>query len=368
MKTLPWYLWCATAAVTSADVGAQWDIAWHRSIGRDAFWSPPHVAIYACGVLAGIACGYLILATTFFKRHDDSTISVWGFRGPLGAFIASWGGIAMLASAPFDNWWHGAYGLDVKIMSPPHVVLMIGIVSIQIGTLILILGYMNRDPDNRVLRGLFLYIGAMILTTLYTGTMESTGRVSMHNEKFYSASAWAFPAVLLGVAVASRSRWAATTVAGIYSLFMLAMLWILPLVHAQPKLGPVLHPVTTLIPAGFPLLLIVPAVALDLLRRHAAHWNAWALASVGGLVFVASLLVAQWPFADFLMSPAAHNAFFGSGYLDYLTGPQTYMARNLFRTSPPELLVRGLGVAFVAAMLTSRIGLAWGNWMQRVRR
>jgi len=26
-----------------------------------------------------------------------------GFRGPLGCFIAAWGGIAMLTSAPFDN-------------------------------------------------------------------------------------------------------------------------------------------------------------------------------------------------------------------------------------------------------------------------
>ena len=29
----------------------------------------------------------------------------------------------MLTSAPFDNWWHDAYGLDVKIISPPHMFL-----------------------------------------------------------------------------------------------------------------------------------------------------------------------------------------------------------------------------------------------------
>ncbi len=28
----------------------------------------------------------------------------------------------MITSAPFDDWWHNAYGLDVKILSPPHVV------------------------------------------------------------------------------------------------------------------------------------------------------------------------------------------------------------------------------------------------------
>ena len=46
-------------------VGTHWDIAWHRSIGRDTFWTPAHMAIYLGGVLAGLSCGYLILSTTF---------------------------------------------------------------------------------------------------------------------------------------------------------------------------------------------------------------------------------------------------------------------------------------------------------------
>ena len=71
-------------------------------------------------------------------------MKIWGFRGPLGAFIAAWGGVAMITSAPFDDWWHSAYGLDVKILSPPHVLLIAGILAVQLGTLILILGMMNR--------------------------------------------------------------------------------------------------------------------------------------------------------------------------------------------------------------------------------
>src|SRR5216683_3863679 len=62
--TIPWYVWCAVVAVTSAMIGGQWDISWHRSIGRDTFWTPAHIAIYMCGVLAGISCGFLILSTT----------------------------------------------------------------------------------------------------------------------------------------------------------------------------------------------------------------------------------------------------------------------------------------------------------------
>ena len=102
-ESVPWYIWCAALAVTSAVVGGHWDISWHSSIGRDTFWTPAHIAIYMCGVLSGVAFGYLILSTTFVKSSPlgDSSVHIWGFSGPLGAFIASWGGIAMLTSAPF---------------------------------------------------------------------------------------------------------------------------------------------------------------------------------------------------------------------------------------------------------------------------
>src|SRR5438034_395175 len=157
-----WYVWCAVAAVTCAMTGVHWDISWHRSIGRDTFWTPAHIDIYLCGVLAGISCGYLILATTFGRQAalGKSSVKLWGFRGPLGAFIAAWGGIAMLTSAPFDDWWHNAYGLDVKIISPPHVLLIAGMVAVEFGTLVLILGQMNRavGKAREKLDWLFLYV------------------------------------------------------------------------------------------------------------------------------------------------------------------------------------------------------------------
>src|SRR5580693_7609752 len=62
---VPWYLWCGALAITSASIGGAWDVSWHRSIGRDTFWTPAHMAIQACGVIAAIICGYLILVDTF---------------------------------------------------------------------------------------------------------------------------------------------------------------------------------------------------------------------------------------------------------------------------------------------------------------
>jgi hypothetical protein len=267
-ERVPWYVWCAVLGVTSAMIGGQWDISWHRSIGRDTFWTSAHMAIYLCGVLAGLSCGYLILATTFGNSSHlrDTSVKMWGFRGPLGAFIAAWGGVAMLTSAPFDNWWHAAYGLDVKIISPPHILLISGTLAVEVGTLILILGMMNRARDKFQARldVLFQYIGGVILVVLMTMIMEFTSHVAMHNAMFYRVMCMFTPVVLAGVAWASGKRWAATTVAGVYTIVWGGMGWILPLFPAEPKLGPVYHQVTQFVPPSFPVLLIVPALALDI--------------------------------------------------------------------------------------------------------
>src|SRR5437667_370524 len=98
---LPWYVAATLVAATSAKVGVIWDISWHRSIGRDTFWTPAHMAIYLGGVLASLACGSLVLKTTFASTPEDRGASVgfWGFRGPLGAWMSIWGAFAMITSA-----------------------------------------------------------------------------------------------------------------------------------------------------------------------------------------------------------------------------------------------------------------------------
>src|SRR5271168_3015916 len=171
---VPWYIWSGVFAITSASIGGAWDVSWHRSIGRDTFWTPAHMAVYACGVIAAIICAYLIFAATFGKSGQIRavSVSVLGFRAPLGAFIAAWGGIAMLTSAPFDNWWHAAYGLDVKIVSPPHTLLILGIRGVGVGVLFLILASMNRAKEAgaagergyHTLQLVFLYLGGLIIS------------------------------------------------------------------------------------------------------------------------------------------------------------------------------------------------------------
>ncbi len=368
---IPWYLWAVMIGVTSAMVGGQWDISWHRSIGRDTFWTPPHIAIHLCGIIAGVCSAYLILAATFGKLPEirKASVRMWGFCGPLGAFIMAWGGVAMLTSAPFDDWWHNAYGLDVKILSPPHVVLALGIIAIQIGASMLVLGHMNRacGADRERLDWMFLYLGAMIVLATQVVIMELSQRVQQHTGAFYVSVAITVPAVLIATAWASARRWAATIVAAIFMLFLCLLIWILPLFPAEPKLGPVFNPVTQFIPPAFPILLIVPAFGLDLIRPRIRNWNPWLEALICGAIFFATFVPAQWFFADFLMTPAAANRFFGTIYRDFYTGPTSLEARNLFLRAEPNF-AHLMWIALAISLVTSRIGIAWGRWMQSVKR
>ena len=372
-ERVPWYVWCAAAAITCAMAGTHWDISWHRSIGRDTFWTPAHIVIQMCGILAGISSGYLILSTTFDTRSPlrKSAVRIWGFRGPLGAFIAAWGGIAMITSAPLDNWWHAAYGLDVKIISPPHMLLASGILAVHLGALILILGRMNRSEGvaRERLQSLFFYVGGMILVCLEVVQMEITVRTYMHTAHFYRLAALVVPLVFTGLARATDFKWAAAAVAGVYTTFVLLMSWILPLFPAEPKLGPVYTHVTQFIPPEFPLLLLVPAFALDLLWQHTRRWGHWKLALVSGPLFLAVFAAVQWPFAHFLMSPASNNWVFGTGYLSYFARPTSLYARHLFQaTESGAELWSEAALALLTAIVTTRIGLAWGNWMRRLQR
>jgi hypothetical protein len=374
--TVPWYIWTGVAAVTSANIGGSWDVSWHRSIGRDTFWSPAHRAIYACGLLAAIVCSWLVVQCTFSRDAElrASSVSVFGLRAPLGVFLAGWGGVAMMTSAPFDNWWHNAYGLDVKIVSPPHVVLILGARGVSIGMLFLILAAMNRasaagDSNLRSLQTLFLYLGGLAVAGQMFFLQEFTTDPFLHGALAYIAISIGVPVLLATLWQASRVRWAATFATGVYTLYIIGEILILPLFPAHPKLGPVFFPVTHMVPAKFPILILLPAMALDLLWQRTRSWKPWQTALTSGLVFVAVLTAVEWPFANFLLSKWSQNRFFGSIYFGYNSRPLSGDRLRIF-LHPDSGLVLWLGLlkAALYASISTWLGLAFGRWMRGVQR
>jgi hypothetical protein len=189
----------------------------------------------------------------------------------------------------------------------------------------------------------------------------------MHNSLFYMVVMLGTPAILVSLAVASRRRWACTIMVSIYSAFAVGFLWILPLFHAEPKLGPVYRLVTHFIPWEFPLLLVVPAFAIDLLLQRTTRWRPLACAPIAGLLFLGTFVAVQWPFASFLMTPLARNWFFGTAYMDFSTPATSLYSRHEFIPPGPGF-VRGMFVAALISCFMLWLGLHAGRAMQRVKR
>ncbi len=385
-----WTIWAGVIAVTSSTIGGAWDVSWHRSIGRDSFLTPAHLMIYACGVIAALICGYLIFYTTFggSQKLKAESVSVLGFRAPLGAFIAAWGGIAMLTSAAVrNNWWHNAYGLDVKIISPPHALLILGIRGVSVGVMFLILASMNRleaermetglttsaESNYKMLQALFLYMGGLAVMGQMFFIQENTWDVMLHSTAAYISLAIAVPIAFAAISRASGNRWSCTIVASIYTVFLIGEILILPLFPASPKLGPVFNQVTHLalneaeIPGTDHDLF--RQIVLDLLWQRIKSWKAWQIALVSGVVFVAVIVAVEWPFASFLMSKAAANRFFGTIYFDYNSRPNGFdRLRRFFEPVSGMRLFMGMVWASVAATIGTWFGLLFGNWMRGVER
>jgi hypothetical protein len=185
----------------------------------------------------------------------------------------------------------------------------------------------------------------------------------------YIAMGIALPLVFAMLSQASRYKWAATTAAMVYIIIAIAEILIFPLFPAQPKLGPVFNPVTHLIPAKFPILIFMPALALDLLWQRTKNWRPWKVALVSGFLFIAVLTIVEWPFASFLLSKASENRFFGTIYFDYNSRPDGYdRLRRFVNPDHGAVLYWGLLRAAIYGSISTWIGLSFGRWMRSVQR
>ena len=376
-----WPIYAVLAAAASIVIGLIWDISWHRTIGRDTFWSPPHLMEQAGAIIAGLSCGYVALRTTFAGSTADraSSVRFWKyFYAPVGAWVCIWGTIMMITSAPFDDWWHNAYGLDVKIISPPHLVLALGMVGIQLGAMLMALGAQNRAHDESSKRrlGIIFLLAAVVIVEMVSVmiTEDASFANTMHGSRFYVATAVLFPMCLIAFARASRLSWPATRIAVLYMLMTMVSIWILQLVPATPKLAPIYNPVTHMVPPAFPLLLFIPAIAIDLLLSRSRKMNDWMLGVILGVSFVALMLATHWFWAEFLISPRARNFFFAADQWDYTNRlgdwRYRYWSRDVDALGNWSAVkfAMGMSIAVVVSIISSRIGLAWGKGMSRIKR
>jgi hypothetical protein len=370
------YVYASVFSSLCIITGLIWDISWHTSIGRDGLLAPPHDVIYLGAIIAGLFSAYQVIKTSFWGNAaaKQSSVKFWGiFYAPLGAMFCTWGAIAMLTSAPFDDWWHNTYGLDVVILSPPHTLLALGIMTIQFGAIVAVLSSIHATKGNAgaVHKWLFAIAAGLLLTSFYTLFSEYLSRARAHSVLSYQVAAVLFPLLLVAVARATKMRWAATATAAVYMGMMLIMLWVLPLFHASPRLGPVLNHFDHYQPFHFPLLLVLPALAIDIVFFKLENRKTFVKVAIACLAFLLAFFVVNWYFGAFLQtSPLARNNFFGS-YAWYFGANPEWPYRYAFKPDRIDTgisLVKGMAIAGVLSIVFGLIGYQWGGWMKRVQR
>lgn len=378
-KVIPTYIYASVFASFCIATGLLWDISWHMTVGRDGLLSPPHMLIYLGAVISGVFSGVKVLKNSFWasKEEKAENIKFWGiFHGSLGAMFCIWGAFAMLTSAPFDDWWHNTYGLDVKILSPPHALLGLGMIMIQFGAMISVISTQNRlkskmdDQTKTILQWLFALSSGFLLVMVYTLTSEYFYPNAMHQVFPYQVAALVFPLFIVSVAFASPFKFAATKMALIYMLTMAGMVWLLPLFSAEPLLSPILNHIDRFQPYDFPMLLIIPALAVDFVMMKFKDKNKWLLAAMLAVAFLILFIPTQWYFSEFLLTEQARGWFFGRFSLPYFVNPDSNYRYMFYPGSVDSIFKLGIGLfyALIIGILSSRIALAWGNWMSQVKR
>ncbi|MET0702657.1 MAG: hypothetical protein ABWY93_23635 [Mycobacterium sp.] len=125
--------------------GLTWDIDWHLDVGPDSFFTLPHLLIYSGGAIAGLTSLVMVLRATGAQRHgQDPDPNVGGrsfkvlgvFAAPIGYLVGGIAAATFLLYGLWDEWWHGLYGFDVTVASPPHQGWLTSICVTMIGTAI----------------------------------------------------------------------------------------------------------------------------------------------------------------------------------------------------------------------------------------
>lgn len=349
-----------------------WDFSWESTVGVDQVWAPPHTATYVAVALAGITSLALVSITTRAAALRLGAVQIGPLHAPLGAWLAAWGALVFPVAFLFDRWWQSAYGLAAGIWHPPQILKAVAFFAVVAGAWLACLNWQNRSARGGA--AMFAVSGGLALALISIVTLTSIYPNRQHSASFYQVACGTYPIVLIALATAGKLRWPATMAAAVYTAVICATVWLLPLFPARPQAAPIYNPLDHLMPPPFPLLLIVPAVALDVLLRKFS-WPAnrvqpWLQAGAAGLVFFIAFAASQWLFAEFLLSDLADNRFFAGGgrHWPFFLKIDAFARVSFWNHGQDELNLASALISVGLGMLAARFGLWMGAWMKCVRR
>ncbi len=143
----PPLVWPMLVAGVLAAFATYWDEAWHTDVGRDTFWSAPHLLLYGSIGVVGLSVAGWGLAQLVTSRSLGTSVR----NRPLVA--GGIGALCALVAAPIDGVWHELYGRDAVLWSPPHMLALLGAVALVLGVSA---GLPGRGTAARIAAGVLL--------------------------------------------------------------------------------------------------------------------------------------------------------------------------------------------------------------------
>ena len=158
-------------ALAVAVIGFYWDVSWHIEEGRDDFiFTPAHM-----GILLGLT--FIVVAgatSTLFAtlQKSGAGLRIGHFSIPSGALCLFLLGIGALTGFPLDEFWHKAYGVDVTMWGPTHLVMISGASLTPLALQVLVAEGHKARPGHSVRQWITVILAGAMLTGLSTWTGE----------------------------------------------------------------------------------------------------------------------------------------------------------------------------------------------------
>lgn len=182
--------WAAVAigqslfALLVAGVGFYSDVAWHIALGRDEeLFTAPHTAILLglIGILSAAVLGTIVATLDGWDRG-------WRFAGlrvpysmlPLGAL-----GVGAVSGFPMDEVWHAAFGVDVTMWSPTHMLMILGASFTGLAGWLVLADAGVAPKDSRWSRFLHGFAAWLTLQGLVAGQGEFSFGVPQFSQMFH---------------------------------------------------------------------------------------------------------------------------------------------------------------------------------------
>jgi hypothetical protein len=365
-----------------AGFGLAWDIRWHIVVGRDTFFTPPHLLLYTGIAVAGLVCLGMVLAETWRYRQGSPAVTshtttpfLGLFHAPVGFVVAGFGLLTLLLAAPLDNYWHELYGIDVALWTPFHMMGMIGGFIAGLGTVHIFASEAARARRRGRWRVRFmgftgtewavLFTISMLVAHLMVAAMPSTNQfpttiIGPLEFLTYPVLLGMFlPAAGVAAIVATRRAGAASLVFALFFLRQFVFGVVVPwavwwLINGDPSQLRVVgwRPGINWVDLMYTALLLLPMVVIDLAAIAARRPDKprTLLPAVAGMAAAVPLL---------LVAPiAVRTAITGARQMQL---PASIIVGGI---PPLGALWQAVPITLVVSALSALIGFGWGSFLR----